>query len=37
MPVAIVAQNNLENNVKIILSDPSKGENYLKGYTQPLA
>jgi len=36
-PVSIVAQNNLENNVKIILSDPSKGEDYLKGYTQPLA
>lgn len=36
-PVALVAQNNLENNVKIILSDPTKGEEYLKGYTQPLA
>jgi hypothetical protein len=35
-PVALVAQNNLENNVKIILSDPTKGEEYLKGYTQPL-
>ena len=36
VPVALVAQNNLENNVKIILSDPTKGEGYLKGYTQPL-
>jgi len=36
IPVVIVAQNNLENNVKIILSDPTKGESYLKGYTQPL-
>ncbi len=35
-PVALVAQNNLENNVKIILSDPTKGKEYLKGYTQPL-
>ena len=37
IPVALVAQNNLENNVKIILSVPGKGEGYLKGYTQPLA
>lgn len=35
-PVVLVAQNNLENNVKIILSDPTKGEVYLTGYTQPL-
>jgi hypothetical protein len=29
-------ENNLENNVRIILSDPTKGEGYLKGYTQSL-
>jgi hypothetical protein len=28
--------NNLENNVRIILGDPSKGEPYLKKYTQSL-
>jgi hypothetical protein len=41
LPVISIAQenyeNNLENNVRIILSDPTKGEAYLKGYTQPLA
>jgi hypothetical protein len=39
-PVLAVGQvnseNNLENNVRIILSDPAKGEPYLKGYTQSL-
>jgi hypothetical protein len=35
-PNALLAQNNLENNVKIILSDQAKGVDYLKGYTQPL-
>ena len=41
IPVILHAQNNLdnnlENNVRIILNDPTKGEDYLKGYTQPLA
>ena len=36
-PISLLAQNNLENNVRIILSDPTKGGNYLKGYTQPLS
>ena len=40
IPVIIHAQNNLdnnlENNVRIILNDPTKDEDYLKGYTQPL-
>jgi hypothetical protein len=31
-----LTQNNLENNVKIILSDPTKSADYLKGYTQSL-
>jgi hypothetical protein len=31
-----MAQNNLENNVRIILRDPTKGEDYLRGYTQSL-
>jgi hypothetical protein len=35
-PQALVAQNNLESNVKVILSDPTKGEDYLIGYTKPL-
>ena len=35
-PPVLRAQNNLENNVKIILSDQNKGAVYLKGYAQPL-
>jgi len=35
-PSTLGAQNNLENNVKFILNDPTKGEDYLKGYTQAL-
>jgi len=30
------SENNLENNVKIILADPTKGESYLKGYAHSL-
>jgi hypothetical protein len=37
LPVTLLAQNNLENNVRIILNDPTKGEEYLRGYTQPLS
>jgi len=29
-------ENNLENNVRIILSDPTKGTGYLRGYMQSL-
>ena len=36
-PPGSIAQNNLENNIKLILSDVEKGEDYLRGYTQPLA
>jgi hypothetical protein len=30
------SENNLLSNVRLILSDPTKGEGYLKGYTQSL-
>jgi hypothetical protein len=40
IPVFISAQdfteNNLENNVRLILSDPTKDVDYLKGYTRSL-
>jgi hypothetical protein len=40
LPVLSVAQDNLENNleknVRIILSDPTKGADYLRGYMQSL-
>ncbi len=37
IPFQVIAQNNLENNTRLILSDPLKGEGYLKGYTQHLS
>jgi len=37
IPVGLLAQNNLEEKVRIILNDPNKGDEYLKGYTQPLS
>ena len=37
IPFQVIAQNNLENNIKVMLSDPLKGASYLKGYVQPLS
>jgi hypothetical protein len=37
IPFQVIAQNNLENNIRLILSDPLKGEGYLKGYSQHLS
>ena len=37
LPIHSIAQNNLENNIRLILTDNEKGEEYLKGYTQPLS
>ena len=37
IPFQVIAQNNLENNIKVMLSDPLKGTSYLKGYVQPLS
>lgn len=36
IPHTLFAKNKLEDNVRIILNDPSKQGDYLKGYTQPL-